>query len=237
MSRPLIFKALIQVAKVVDLLPVTPAKAADILLDRHIDRKTARAATDPTWSMIEERRQSSNGDKIMISENLTIEDWETQRSIEDELTPEPWWMPAIRRIREITATRTVMSGLYFYQRATRGWDDTSTWSLDHHLCKTLADQLDHLAETTHTYPGNDDFPTFETWTRELRFQASQLRRMNEAPTVSLAEADLRALRSAGATEEQLKDAYELIAQAEARDIEASKNALRWVADHLPSLWD
>ena len=42
--------------------------------------------------------------------------------------------------------------LWLYQRATRGWADCDTWSLDHYLDEVLAEAIEHLRKHNHGYP-------------------------------------------------------------------------------------
>lgn len=55
----------------------------------------------------------------------------------------------------------------FWQRGKRGWSNSDTWGLDHHLSEVIRDSVQHLKETTHGYPGTPDVPTFEDWKRIL----------------------------------------------------------------------
>ena len=41
---------------------------------------------------------------------------------------------------------------FWWQRRTRGFDDSDMWSLDYTLCKFLAPRLRALAETVHGFP-------------------------------------------------------------------------------------
>lgn len=54
-----------------------------------------------------------------------------------------------------------------YQRITRGYCDYDVWDLDTHLTEYLAQTIEHLAKTTHSYPGNEEFPTYEDWENYL----------------------------------------------------------------------
>lgn len=72
----------------------------------------------------------------------------------------PWKYPTnwIRNIR--------LFGRQFkwaYQRITRGFCDYDVWDLDTHLSELLAQTIEHLAKTSHSYPGTEEFPTYESW--------------------------------------------------------------------------
>lgn len=64
---------------------------------------------------------------------------------------------------------------FLYQRLTRGWDDSVTWSLDTHLAKLIAPRLKWFKElNTHAWPGPVEgmpntgrFNTFEEWHQAL----------------------------------------------------------------------
>lgn len=100
--------------------------------------------------------------------------------------------------------RAIRHGL---QRLSRGWDDSATWSLDVHLARTLSDQLDHLADTTHGYP--TPYETFDEWRRTLKEKAEDLR-----------------YYAAEIFGENAEDAHR-----------RGTSAMHWVADNLADLWD
>lgn len=56
---------------------------------------------------------------------------------------------------------------FAWQRATKGYADRDVWNLDISICGYLAATLEHLANTTHSYPDHS-FPQFEDWQKELR---------------------------------------------------------------------
>lgn len=62
-----------------------------------------------------------------------------------------------------------------WQRATRGYADRDTWNLDSWLLQVLPAALDHLAEHSHGWPSNDEFPEFEDWQEYLFKIAKDLR--------------------------------------------------------------
>jgi hypothetical protein len=122
------------------------------------------------------------------------------------------------------------------QRAHRGWADIDTWSLDTTLCRTLAGQLTHLADTTHGWPGREPYPTPEDWDTALRTAAAGLNgwagadsRGTEFDTVyeTTGGQDSLLLRQAIAADMAVEE--ELLAQAQV--------ALHWVADNLALITD
>ena len=50
-----------------------------------------------------------------------------------------------------------------WQRLSRGFDDRTTWSLDHTIAKFVIPRLEHLKKTTHGYPGTQGASTSEEW--------------------------------------------------------------------------
>lgn len=145
---------------------------------------------------------------------VTFDDFLTRHDLEMEALPT---VPG-EVFAHCLVSRPVWSGLmqvrFAYQRVVRGWDDRSLWSLDTHLARTLAEQLDALAEEAHGWPQGDEFPTFEDWQKALRENAARLHAYQAClfdPTGD--EYDIADVMSEG------------------------QAALRWVADHLPSLWD
>lgn len=67
------------------------------------------------------------------------------------------------------ATRTLLDRIrrpirYWWQRRTRGWDDSDLWSLDYTLSKYLAPRLRRLRDYTHSHPCD---VTHEEWQAEI----------------------------------------------------------------------
>lgn len=55
----------------------------------------------------------------------------------------------------------------FFQRIIRGWDDSDTYSLDDTFYKWLLPRLKRFKELNICFPGDEKYPTFETWDDEL----------------------------------------------------------------------
>lgn len=66
-----------------------------------------------------------------------------------------------------------------YQRVTRGFADYDVWDFDGFLLNILANGLEHLADTTISYPGDEEFPTYESWIKYLREMAMCFRKADE----------------------------------------------------------
>jgi hypothetical protein len=112
-------------------------------------------------------------------------------------------------------TRTLVSSM---QRVRRGWADSDTWSLDHHIANTLSQQLFYLADNTHGWPQSDLYPTFEDWQNALRLNAAKLREYADRDKYMNAS---------------INNWIELEEQA----ISDGKEAMRWVAENFDGLWD
>lgn len=112
------------------------------------------------------------------------------------------------------------------QRLRRGWSDDDLIDFDGFLTGQLADQLSRFADRLNSHP-SQRYGTFEEYEADMRKQVKALRRYsnmgNELTAVT------KPLNSA-----------ERIAEYSRLSIEITKDgqdALRWVADNLPSLWD
>lgn len=127
------------------------------------------------------------------------------------------------------------------QWAVRGWADEDTWNLDVTLCLRLADQLDHLAENSHSWPGTEEFPTAEHWTADLHSTAERLRRVEgSTQTLEAENALLEAMEAADANRvgpEVVLGCREAWSAASSKDQEEVTRALHWVAEHHQHLWD
>jgi hypothetical protein len=54
----------------------------------------------------------------------------------------------------INLRRIKRSIKFWWQRRTRGWDDSETWNLDYHTAKFLVPRLIRFKELTNAYPPN-----------------------------------------------------------------------------------
>ena len=60
---------------------------------------------------------------------------------------------------------------YAYQRITKGYADCDTFNLDNYYLNIFTGTLNHLADNHWGYPGNDEFPDDESWTKYLKEMA------------------------------------------------------------------
>jgi len=79
-----------------------------------------------------------------------------------------WTKTGWHRIRRATAVRR------FVQRGRRGWCDEDLWNFDHHISRVIIGGFRQLADTTHGWPGTEEFPKFEDWQAFLRQIADDL---------------------------------------------------------------
>lgn len=113
--------------------------------------------------------------------------------------------------------RTEREILFFWQRTTRGWDDRSVWSMDHDLSKRLGAQLIYLGDIAHGFPGAppyDGDTGFALWQADLRKAGAALTVYSQVDSLDLGH-------------QYWNDSILVPAQ----------EALRWIADNLPALWD
>jgi hypothetical protein len=221
----------------IDASPLTPQGLARRRIDALHEERGRRAAGDPRWQEIQGRR--GPGGLTMISPDVSWADWEEQRRIEKELLPDPWWLPAMQRVSQLSVRSAQRNVRTVTQRATRGWADRDVWSLDRHLCRTLAAQLQHLADKGNAWPGDTArWADEHEWQADLRRNAALLRRYADAWGSEAATHDWYERSTSRDVDPETVEAYsEAIHSAEKRELEGAKQALRWVADHLELLWD
>ena len=69
---------------------------------------------------------------------------------------------------------------YAYQRITRGWANCDTWDLDSYYSKIFNGTLNYLADNHWGYPGNNQFPDDESWTKYLKVMAQKFYQCDES---------------------------------------------------------
>lgn len=224
-------------ARQIDRLPVTPATIADRAIAAHAGRRRRNAATDPTWAGIEARRHTGRGTVTFLSDDLTVADWATQERIARTITPEPWWLGVAHNAKTWTAQRAVREVVEAAQRVRRGWADSDVWNLDGHLCRITAEMLDELADIAHSWP-DQRYATFEDWQGALRQAAAGLRGEVDGPSAEELHDQWWALTNdPDGDPVAAREALDRTVAHEAAQLDARADALRWVADNLPHLWD
>ena len=74
-----------------------------------------------------------------------------------------------------------------YQRMTRGFAYRDLFSIDSWFLDIMPEMLKEFRENLHSYPGNSEFPTFESWTAYLEEMETHFRNANENQKVQLNE--------------------------------------------------
>ena len=67
-----------------------------------------------------------------------------------------------------------------YRRARYGWCYMDVWELGYWLLEILPPMLRHMAEHGCGYPGNDEFPTYESWQNWLKKMANDIESVQES---------------------------------------------------------
>ena len=193
------------VADAFDRSPFSPTAAA-VLLQRIRDRKTTHS-----------------GEPFTIS-SLTDEELRPQRGD---------YLDTVTAVLARASARNALQALRFRaQRCARGWSDIDVWNLDKHLCRTLADQLDYLAEYAVGYPGTPEYPTYDSWTSALRDNARKLRACDGAEGDKALDEWLTAT-----TPEAGKAALDRMREIDERNETLADEGLHWVAANRRQLWD
>ena len=68
---------------------------------------------------------------------------------------------------------------YAYQRITKGYANCDTFDLDSYYLDIFTNTLNSLADHHCGYPGNDEFPDDESWTKYLKDMAQKFYNANE----------------------------------------------------------
>lgn len=157
---------------------------------------------------------------------VPLEAFLEKRALREELSHMPAWEGPLRAAARRPITAATRRAYFAWQRLSRGWDDSATWSLDIYLARGLSQQLEHLAATTHGWPQSDEYPTFEAWADALQMNAARLRTYAENAFAVPSEGEPGTEAPYGAWLRESQHRYE-----------EAQLAIRWVADNLGSLWD
>lgn len=96
--------------------------------------------------------------------------------IDDWLFDNVWGYPFLYRLwHNHLAPHNIKRMIkFFFQRIFRGFDDSETWSLDWTFYRWLQPRLKRFMELNCAYPGNEQYPTFESWQNEISKRLVQL---------------------------------------------------------------
>lgn len=212
----------------------TPQGWAQARIEALHDERRRRAMLHPRWQEIQALR--GPGGLTLLSDEVGWADWEEQSKIEHDLLPDPWWLPVLRRISQMSLLGARARAGHAGQRVSRGWSDRDVWSLDTHLCRTLAGQLRQLADEGLAWPGDTSRWVDEyAWQAELRRNADLLWRYADGDVSSSHWYELASSRDSDP--QKVADAWTEIVARDQERLDGAKTALRWVADHLEHLWD
>ena len=135
-----------------------------------------------------------------------------------------------------------------YQRITRGYSDPDYWDMDVHLSKLIAQMLRKLAQDGMGYPGNEEFPTYESWANHLNEIASLLEYSNSELPNEYEEAWLNTWDEKDflktINEEQSPEDKEITQKYLDKEVDndklkeaATQKALKMIAHIFRNLWD
>lgn len=116
----------------------------------------------------------------------------------------------------------------FWHRGRYGWAPRDVWNVDVHLDRVLSQMLSHLADTTHSYPG-EGYDSIESWQTQLREWSADL----IAPTEFSASEESTCMIMEARSAEHFA-AYRVI---EDRLRGRHDAALQGVIEHWHALWD
>lgn len=236
-----VLDSLIALADRIDRLPVSPSRLGDGASRHFVARRQARAAADPGWVAIEERRETGGASRVFLGRGLTLADWETQAAIASARTPDPFWLPSA-----LAAAHWRLGHPLRVYRERRelmrcGWSGEDLVALDRILCRRLGAQLQALSETAHVWPECDSFPSFEDWEAALARNGALLLRYalggEDGELSSALDAWHELATRAESPPEKTREAFDAHRALEEEITKGAKDALHWVADNLSSLWD
>jgi hypothetical protein len=172
-----------------------------------------QAQRDPVYRYEVEQGESTNTTYINFAD--MEKRWEHKNAaheIEQKLSIAPrleQWLE--RGIYATPVDATTRNIRWAWQRVTRGWDDRALWSLDHHVYKTLGQQLTEMADVAHGWPANSEWETFEDWQKTLRHHGEALTHASTALNVGDWEEDTKVMTEA-------------------------QKSLQWVTKNIGCLW-
>lgn len=154
-------------------------------------RRDQIAARDAEWAAIEARRDTGrDGFKVLLSDDLTLDDWDRQIEIEDRVAPATALDRLALTVCQWEAIKAVLAARTLASRVRRGWAPRDCWGLGHWVCRSLGHAMLYLAANNQSWPGNDEFPTPEVWDAALRKHGETLAAyddMNDESAVAAAE--------------------------------------------------
>jgi hypothetical protein len=224
--------------RAVDRSPVAPYHLGEKVFDRYIDRSKRAAAKDPVWSAIEQRRRKpgTTGFVTMLSDDLSMADWLEQDRIEEELTPKPWWAEPARKLIHFRLASPASAILERQARAEHGWARNDVWSFDHYITRVTGEALAALAKEAHGHPCGT-YDSFEEWTDALRANSDKLLAYAHRRGEDEGTAFWHTLAGDRNRAAETKVAFDALHDLEEANLKGARQAMKWVAKNLGSLWD
>ncbi len=107
--------------------------------------------------------------------------------------------------------------IYFIQRGRRGWSERDVWDLESYLAGVIEGSVEHLRQTTHSYPG-------------LSLTGQEITEQEWDETLTAISEGFGLM----ARDEDLMDGDRIVTTVERR--KEYKKAMRLLAKNFPSLW-
>lgn len=128
-----------------------------------------------------------------------------------------------------------------WRRATKGWCHSDCWELGYWFLEVMPQMLIYLADNGYGYPGNDSFPTPESWSDHLHSIANLLLNAREEVRDEKNEywQEYSAKLEAGVERDEIWQKYFKRDQelAEEQDIMIEEALKLLVETPLKALWD
>ena len=212
---------------------------ADKLVKRFEVKRKAIAMKNPRYAEIQSRRGEDGA--ILLSEELSFDDWTEQLEIESKIKA-PWYVGVAEWLSKAELLGALKRYILRRRRARNllagGIDEQEWWGLNFSLCLRLAKQLDALAEGMNSWPGVErGYASPEEWASTLRSKAKNLRRYSGSSEEEAAMEVWCNLKFEGADEAIVAAAGVEHDRIETEDRLAAKSALIWVAENLDLLSD
>lgn len=208
------------------------------LLAADMDRRREVATrTSPRFAEIERARHNEDGTITFLSSErgLTLREWHEQNAVLDTI-PAAWWAPLVAGLSKHPLRQKMRSAKRAVQRAERGWDDSALWNLNTALCATLGSQLAALASASYSWP-DQVCRSYEEWQQLLLEKSDHLLAYASSQE---SDADRRfydLLEDPDAPETSIHEAMMESQASQDLVTRRAQDALHWVADVLPHLWD
>lgn len=148
----------------------------------------------------------------------------------------PWYERWWDTIKEIFDFKKYWQKIrFFYQRHTRGWDDSETWDMDYTFYRWIYSRLNRYKELTNGYP--DEYEEYEDWIKELEKRIEQIRRIIEIDEFDfpyheyLTQETIDDIAKRFGEEIPSQTTYNMAAKSD-----CEKDFMEWFKNNLKNLW-